>query len=96
MSYVNIDDIFDYTSFQIDREPHIVVDPAACSACDPPGVHHDLPGPLLHVVGGGPQDHLRLRRVPGVRHLLRRLRRALRALALPPGRFRGELPDDLT
>ena len=32
MSYVNIDDIFDYTSFQIDREPHIVVDPAACSA----------------------------------------------------------------
>jgi len=33
MSYVNIDDIFDYTSFAIDREPHIIVDPAACAAC---------------------------------------------------------------
>jgi len=33
MSYVNIDDLFDFTSFSIDREPHIVLDPTACAKC---------------------------------------------------------------
>ncbi len=30
----NVDDLFDYTSFNIDREPHIVLDPEHCLACD--------------------------------------------------------------
>ena len=31
---MNIDEIFDFTSFTIDREPHIVVDTAVCTTCD--------------------------------------------------------------
>ncbi len=31
---MNIDEIFDYTSFNIDREAHIVLDPAICVRCD--------------------------------------------------------------
>ncbi len=31
---INLDEIFDTTSFTIDREPHIVVDSEACTACD--------------------------------------------------------------
>ena len=34
---VNIDEIFDYTSFSIDREPHIVLDPTVCAGCDQRG-----------------------------------------------------------
>lgn len=30
---INPDELFDLTSFNIDREPHIVLDPAACSEC---------------------------------------------------------------
>ncbi|NJD91007.1 MAG: ferredoxin family protein [Geobacter sp.] len=31
---MNIDEIFDFTSFTIDREPHIVLKPEVCSGCD--------------------------------------------------------------
>ena len=31
---INPDEIFDYTSFAIDREPHIVLDTEQCVACD--------------------------------------------------------------
>lgn len=31
---INLDEIFDYTSFAIDREPHIVLDPAVCAGCE--------------------------------------------------------------
>jgi ferredoxin like protein len=31
---INVDDLFDLTSFAIDREPHIVLDPAHCTGCD--------------------------------------------------------------
>jgi ferredoxin like protein len=30
---INLDEIFDYTSFAIDREPHIVLDPEVCADC---------------------------------------------------------------
>ncbi|BDG05572.1 ferredoxin family protein [Anaeromyxobacter oryzae] len=30
---INVDDLFDYTSFNIDREPHIVLDAARCGVC---------------------------------------------------------------
>jgi ferredoxin like protein len=30
----NVDDLFDYTSFNIDREAHIVLDPERCASCD--------------------------------------------------------------
>ena len=30
----NVDDLFDYTSFNIDREPHIVIDSAQCVRCE--------------------------------------------------------------
>lgn len=30
----NVDDLFDYTGFNIDREPHIALDPEHCLACD--------------------------------------------------------------
>jgi ferredoxin like protein len=30
---INVDDLFDYTSFNIDREPHIVLDASRCEAC---------------------------------------------------------------
>lgn len=33
MTHVNVDEIFDHTSFTIDREAHIVLDLAACRAC---------------------------------------------------------------
>lgn len=31
---INLDEIFDYTSFNIDRDPHIVLDESACKKCD--------------------------------------------------------------
>ena len=31
---INVDDLFDITSFELDREAHIVVDPAHCGACE--------------------------------------------------------------
>lgn len=31
---MNIDEIFDFTSFTIDREPHIVVDTEKCVGCE--------------------------------------------------------------
>jgi ferredoxin like protein len=34
MSYVNIDEILDYASFNVDREPHIVLDARLCVECD--------------------------------------------------------------
>ncbi len=34
---MNIDEIFDYTSFTIDREPHIVLDREVCTSCDQRG-----------------------------------------------------------
>jgi ferredoxin like protein len=30
---INVDDLFDYTSFNIDHEPHIVLDPEHCASC---------------------------------------------------------------
>jgi len=31
---INIDEIFDYTSYNIDREPHIVLDNSKCVTCE--------------------------------------------------------------
>lgn len=31
---INVDDIFDYTSYNIDRDPHIVIDNEVCVGCD--------------------------------------------------------------
>lgn len=31
---INVDDLFDLTSFALDREPHIVLDAARCDACE--------------------------------------------------------------
>ena len=31
---INLDEIFDYTSFNIDRDPHIVLDENICKECD--------------------------------------------------------------
>ncbi len=31
---INPDEIFDYTSFNIDRDPHIVLDENICKECD--------------------------------------------------------------
>lgn len=33
---MNVEEILDYTSFTIDREPHIIVDQTVCAAC----THH--------------------------------------------------------
>jgi ferredoxin like protein len=30
---INVDDLFDFTSFNVDREPHIVLDASRCDAC---------------------------------------------------------------
>ncbi len=30
---MNVDELFDYASFSIDREPHIVVDTMVCQGC---------------------------------------------------------------
>lgn len=30
---MNIDELFDFTSFTIDREPHIILDQNVCSGC---------------------------------------------------------------
>lgn len=43
MSYVNVDEIFDYTSFTIDPEPHIVLDPKVCATCDHRGCVNSCP-----------------------------------------------------
>jgi len=31
---INLDEIFDYTSFQVDRDPHIKLDETVCQKCD--------------------------------------------------------------
>ena len=31
---INLDEIFDYTSFNIDRDTHIVLDESMCKECD--------------------------------------------------------------
>ena len=31
---INLDEIFDYTSFNIDRDPHIMLDETICQQCD--------------------------------------------------------------
>ena len=31
---INVDDLFDFTAFNVDREPHIVVDTSHCVGCD--------------------------------------------------------------
>ncbi len=40
---MNLDEIFDYTSYTIDREPHIVLDPGMCAACDHRGCANSCP-----------------------------------------------------
>ena len=40
---INIDEIFDYTSFNIDREPHIVLDDNICVGCDNRGCVNSCP-----------------------------------------------------
>ena len=40
---MNIDEIFDFTSFTIDREPHIVLDNAVCVGCDNRGCTNSCP-----------------------------------------------------
>jgi ferredoxin like protein len=43
MSHINVDEIFDYTSFTIDREAHIVLDPEVCATCDHRGCANSCP-----------------------------------------------------
>lgn len=31
---INLDEIFDYTSFNVDREPHIILENDSCTRCD--------------------------------------------------------------
>jgi len=40
---MNIDEIFDYTSFTIDREAHIVLDDKVCAGCDVRGCTNCCP-----------------------------------------------------
>ena len=40
---MNIDEIFDYTSYTVDREPHIVLDQKICAACDHRGCANSCP-----------------------------------------------------
>ncbi len=40
---MNIDEIFDFTSFTIDREPHIVLDNQTCVGCDNRGCTNSCP-----------------------------------------------------
>ncbi len=40
---MNIDDLFDYTSYTIDREPHIILDPQICVGCDHRGCANSCP-----------------------------------------------------
>ncbi|HYS44140.1 MAG TPA: 4Fe-4S dicluster domain-containing protein [Geobacteraceae bacterium] len=40
---MNIDEIFDFTSYTIDREPHIVLDPQVCVDCDNRGCANSCP-----------------------------------------------------
>ena len=40
---MNIDEIFDFTSYTIDREPHIVLDPQVCVGCDNRGCANSCP-----------------------------------------------------
>jgi ferredoxin like protein len=42
-SIMNIDEIFDFTSYTIDREPHIVLDPQVCVGCDNRGCANSCP-----------------------------------------------------
>lgn len=42
-SAVNIDEIFDYTSYTIDREPHIILDQQICAGCDHRGCANSCP-----------------------------------------------------
>lgn len=43
MSHINVDELFDITSFAIDGEPHIVVDSTFCAACDHRGCENACP-----------------------------------------------------
>jgi ferredoxin like protein len=43
MSYVNIDEILDYASINVDREPHIVLDARLCAECDHRGCVNACP-----------------------------------------------------
>ena len=40
---MNIDEIFDFTSFTIDREPHIILDDRVCVSCDNRGCTNSCP-----------------------------------------------------
>ena len=40
---MNIDEIFDFTSFTIDREPHILLDTQKCADCDNRGCTNCCP-----------------------------------------------------
>lgn len=40
---MNIDEIFDFTSYTIDREPHIILDPQVCVDCDNRGCANSCP-----------------------------------------------------
>ena len=56
---MNIDEIFDFTSFTIDREPAHRGRYPSLHRLRQPRLHQLLPGPLLHLVGGGAEDDLR-------------------------------------
>lgn len=40
---INLDEIFDMTSFNVDREPHIVLDETICQTCDQRGCTNACP-----------------------------------------------------
>ena len=78
--------------FNVDEgNSHIVIDKTICATCDEKPCTVGLPGGALP--GEGPRDDLRVRRLPGMRHMPGRLREeGHRLLELPAGIVRRDLP----
>jgi ferredoxin like protein len=43
MIYINPDELFDYVSFKIDKEPHIILDASICKSCEKRGCESACP-----------------------------------------------------
>ena len=43
MSYINVDDIFDLVSFNVDERPHIELKDGVCAGCDHRGCENVCP-----------------------------------------------------
>ena len=93
---MNVDDLFDLVSYRIHPEAHIRVNEAVCQECTHRACTFSCPGALLRVRQGARPHRLRLRGLPGVRHLPARLRPRRARLELSEGgygvRFRTTCP----